>query len=169
MINIHKGLQDYNELRTTINGVKDINSLVELIYDNPKYDITNDLRDTRGVIDLNFKNICATIKQEENGLSVLPEVEVWDDSGNLDFVLVNMYNYVKYNTGISEDGEVYVNSSHPYDEQEYYYAVGNNIYRNGKFIEKIKESEDHYIDGIDEIILRLMELNRPLKSIMCYK
>ena len=168
MINIHKGLQDYNELRTTINGVKDINSLVELIYDNPKYDITNDLRDTRGVIDLNFKSICATIKQEDNGLSVLPEVEVWDDSGNLDFVLVNMYNYVKYNTGISEDGEVYVNSSHPYDEQEYYYAVGNNVYRNGKFIEKIKESEDHYIDGIDEIILRLIELNRPLKSIMCY-
>ena len=168
MINIHKGLQDYNELRTTINGVKDINSLVELIYDNPKYDITNDLRDTRGVIDLNFKNICATIKQEENGLSVLPEVEVWDDSGNLDFVLVNMYNYSKYNTSISEDGKVYVKSSHPYDEQEYYYAVGNNIYRNGKFIEKIKESEDHYIDGIDEIILRLMELNRPLKSIMCY-
>lgn len=168
MINIHKGLQDYNELRTTINGVKDINSLVELIYDNPKYDITNDLRDTRGVIDLNFKTICATIKQEENGLSVLPEVEVWDNDGSLDFVLVNMYDYIKYNTGISEDGEVYVNSSHPYDEQEYYYAVGNNVYRNGKFIEKIKESEDHYIDGIDEIILRLMELNRPLKSIMCY-
>ena len=168
MISIHKGLQDYNELRTTIRGVKDINSLVELIYDNPKYDITNDLRDTSGLIDLNFKNICATIKQEENGLSVLPEVEVWDDSGNLDFVVVNMYNYSKYNTSISEDGKVYVKSSHPYDEQEYYYAVGNNIYRNGKFIEKIKESEDHYIDGIDEIILRLMELNRPLKSIMCY-
>ena len=118
--------------------------------------------------EINFKNICSTIKQEENGLSVLPEVEVWDDSGNLDFVLVNMYNYVKYNTNFTEDGEVYVKSSHPYDEQEYYYAVGNNIYRNGKFIEKIKESEDHYIDGIDEIILRLMELNRPLKSIMCY-
>ena len=168
MINIHKGLQDYNELRTTINGVKDINSLVELIYDNPKYDITNDLRDTRGVIDLNFKNICATIKQEENGLSVLPVVEVWDDSGNLDFVVVNMYSYGKYNTSIREDGRIQITSSHPYDEQEYYYAVGNNVYRNGKFIEKIKESEDHYIDGIDEIILRLMELNRPLKSIMCY-
>lgn len=168
MINIHKGLEDFNELRTTIKGVKDINSLVELIYDNPKYDITNDLRDTRGVIDLNFKNICATIKQEENGLSVLPEVEVWDDSGNLDFVVVDMYSYSKYNTSIREDGEVYVNSSHPYDEQEYHYAIGNNVYRNGKFIEKIKESEDHYIDGIDEIILRLMELNRPLKSIMCY-
>ena len=168
MINIHKGLQDYNELRTTINGVKDINSLVELIYDNPKYDITNDLRDTRGVIDLNFKTICATIKQGENGLSVLPEVEVWDDSGNLDFVVVDMYSYSKYNTSIREDGKIQITSSHPYDEQEYYYAVGNNIYRNGKFIEKIKESEDHYIDGIDEIILRLMELNRPLKSIMCY-
>ena len=168
MISIQKGLQDYNELRTTINGVKDINSLVELIYDNPKYDITNDLRDTRGVIDLNFKNICATIKQEENGLSVLPEVEVWDDSGNLDFVVVDMYSYSKYNTSIREDGRIQITSSHPYDEQEYHYVVGNNIYRNGKFIEKIKESEDHYIDGIDEIILRLMELNRPLKSIMCY-
>lgn len=168
MISIQKGLEDYNELRTTINGVKDINSLVELIYDNPKYDITNDLRDTRGVIDLNFKNICATIKQEENGLSVLPVVEVWDDSGNLDFVVVNMYSYGKYNTSIREDGRIQITSSHPYDEQEYYYAVGNNVYRNGKFIEKIKESKDHYIDGIDEIILRLMELNRPLKSIMCY-
>lgn len=168
MINIHKGLEDFNELRTTIKGVKDINSLVELIYDNPKYDITNDLRDTRGVIDLNFKNICATIKQEENGLSVLSEVEVWDDSGNLDFVVVDMYSYGKYNTSIREDGRIQITSSHPYDEQEYYYAVGNNVYRNGKFIEKIKESEDHYIDGIDEIILRLMELNRPLKSIMCY-
>jgi|GEM_PF-2652119 hypothetical protein len=168
MISIQKGLEDFNELRTTIKGVKDINTLVELIYDNPRYNITNDLRDTRGVIDINYKSICATIQQKEDSLVVLGDVEVWDNDGNLDFVLVNMYNYVKYNTGISEDGEVYVKSSHPYDEQEYYYAVGNNIYRNGKFIEKIKESEDHYIDGIDEIILRLMELNRPLKSIMCY-
>lgn len=168
MISIQKGLEDFNELRTTIKGVKDINTLVELIYDNPRYNITNDLRDTRSVIDINYKSICATIQQKEDSLVVLGDVEVWDNDGSLDFVLVNMYNYVKYNTGISEDGEVYVKSSHPYDEQEYYYAVGNNIYRNGKFIEKIKESEDHYIDGIDEIILRLMELNRPLKSIMCY-
>lgn len=168
MISIQKGLEDFNELRTTIKGVKDINTLVELIYDNPRYNITNDLRDTKGVIDINYKSICATIQQKENSLVVLGNVEVWDNDGSLDFVLVNMYDYIKYNTGISEDGEVYVNSSHPYDEQEYYYAVGNNVYRNGKFIEKIKESEDHYIDGIDEIILRLMELNRPLKSIMCY-
>ena len=168
MISIQKGLEDFNELRTTIKGVKDINTLVELIYDNPRYNITNDLRDTRGVIDINYKSICATIQQKEDSLVVLGNVEVWDNDGSLDFVLVNMYDYIKYNTGISEDGEVYVNSSHPYDEQEYYYAVGNNVYRNGKFIEKIKESEDHYIDGIDEIILRLMELNRPLKSIMCY-
>ena len=85
MIKIYKGLEDFNELKTTIKGVKDINSLVELIYDNPKYGITNDLRDTRGVIDLNFKSICATIKQEENSLVVLDEVEVWDDDGVLDF------------------------------------------------------------------------------------
>ena len=168
MISIQKGLEDFNELRTTIKGVKDINSLVELIYDNPRYNITNDLRDTKGVIDINYKSICATIQQKENGLSVLPVVEVWDDSGNLDFVVVNMYSYGKYNTSIREDGRIQITSSHPYDEQEYYYAVGNNVYRNGKFIEEIKESKDHYIDGIDEIILRLMELNRPLKSIMCY-
>lgn len=168
MINIHKGLEDFNELRTIIKGVKDINSLAELIYDNPKYNITNDLRADRGVIDLNFKSICATIQQRDNDLEVLGEVEVWDDNGSLDFVLVNMYSYRKYNTSIREDGRIQITSSHPYDEQEYHYAIGNKIYRNGKFIEKIKEREDHYIDGIDEIILRLMELNRPLKSIMCY-
>ena len=168
MINIYKGLEDYNELRTTIKGVKDINSLVELIYDNTRYDITNDLRDTSGLIDLNFKNICATIKQEENGLEVLGEVEVWDDNGSLDFVLVNMYSYRKYNTSIREDGKIQISSSHPYDEQEYHYAVGNKIYRNGKYVETIKESEEHFIDGLDEIILRLIELDRPLKSIMCH-
>lgn len=166
MISIQRGLQDYNELRTTINGVKDINSLVELIYDNPKYDITNDLRDTRGVIDLNFKTICATIKQGENGLSVLPEVEVWDDSGNLDFVVVDMYNYRKYKTSIREDGKIQITSSHPYDEQEYHYVVGNKVYRDGKFVEEIKESEN--IDEIDNIILRLMELDRPLQSRICH-
>lgn len=166
MIKVYKGLQDYNELRTTINGVKDINSLVELIYDNPKYDITNDLRDTRGVIDLNFKTICATIKQEENGLSVLPEVEVWDDSGNLDFVVVNMYSYRRYNTTFREDGRLQITSSHPYDEQEYHYVVGNKIYRGGKYIGTIKDKEN--IDGIDNMILRLMELDRPLPSKICH-
>lgn len=166
MIKVYKGLEDYKELRTTINGVKDINSLVELIYDNPKYDITNDLRDTRGVIDLNFKTICATIKQEENGLSVLPEVEVWDDSGNLDFVVVNMYSYRRYNTTFREDGRLQITSSHPYDEQEYHYVVGNKIYRGGKYIETIKDKEN--IDGIDNMILRLMELDRPLPSKICH-
>lgn len=166
MIKVYKGLEDYKELRTTINGVKDINSLVELIYNNPKYDITNDLRDTRGVIDLNFKTICATIKQEENGLSVLPEVEVWDDSGNLDFVVVNMYSYRRYNTTFREDGRLQITSSHPYDEQEYHYVVGNKIYRGCKYIETIKDKEN--IDGIDNMILRLMELDRPLPSKICH-
>ena len=31
-----------------------------------------------------------------------------------------------------------------------------------------EENKEHYIDGIDEMILRLIELDRPLKSIMCY-
>ena len=166
MISIHKGLQDYNELRTTINGVRDINSLVELIYDNPKYGITNDLRENEGIIDVNYKSICATIKQGENGLSVLPEVEVWDDSGNLDFVVVNMYSYRRYNTTFREDGRLQITSSHPYDEQEYHYLIGDKIYRDGKYIETIKDKEN--IDGIDNMILRLIELDRPLKSKMCY-
>ena len=168
MIKIYKGLEDFNELKTTIKGVKDINSLVELIYDNPKYGITNDLRDTRGLIDLNFKSICATIKQEENSLVVLDEVEVWDDDGVLDFMSVDMYAYSEYNTNIREDGRIQISSSHPYDEQKYHYAIGNKIYRSGKYIETIKENKEHFIDGLDEIILRLIELNRPLKPIMCY-
>ena len=168
MINIQKGLEDFNELRITINGVKDINTLVELIYDNPRYNITNDLRDTRGVIDINYKSICATIQQKEDSLVVLGDVEVWDNDGNLDFVVVNMYSYRRYNTSIREDGRIQISSSHPYDEQEYHYAIGNKIYRNGKYVETIKESEEHFIDGLDERILRLIELDRPLKSIMCH-
>lgn len=168
MISIRNGLEDFKDLSATIKGVKDINTLVKLIYDNPRSNIANDLRDTRGVIDINYKSICATIQQKEDSLVVLGDVEVWDNDGSLDFVLVNMYSYSNYNMGFGKDGKIHIRSSHPYDEQEYYYAVGNNVYRNGEFIEKIEENKDHYIDGIDEIILRLMELNRPLKSIMCY-
>lgn len=166
MISIQRGLEDFNELRTTIKGVSNINSLVELIYDNPKYNITNDLRDTRGCIDVNYKNICATIQQREKDLEVLGEVEVWDNNGSLDFISVNMYSYARYKLTLGSNGKLCIHSFHPYDEQEYYYAVGNKIYRNGKFIEEIKEREN--IDEIDNIILRLMELNRPLKSIMCH-
>ena len=168
MISIHKGLEDFNELRTIIKGVKDINSLVELIYDNPKYNITNDLRADRGVIDLNFKSICATIQQRDNDLEVLGEVEVWDDNGSLDFVLVNMYSYRRYNTSIREDGRIQISSSHPYDEQEYHYVVGDKIYRDGKYVETYEENKEHYIDGIDEMILRLIELDRPLQSRICH-
>jgi hypothetical protein len=166
MISIQKGLEDFNELRTTIKGVNDINSLVELIYDNPKYNITNDLRDTRGCIDINYKSICATIQQKEKDLEVLGETEVWDNNGSLDFISVNMYSYARYKLTLGSNGELCIHSFHPYDEQEYYYAVGNKIYRNGKFIEEIKEREN--INEIDNIILRLIELNRPLKPIMCH-
>lgn len=161
MINIQKCLEDFNELNTTIKGVKDINTLVELIYDNPRYSITNDLRDTNGVIDINYKSICATIKQEKNYLTLLPDVECWD---NANYITVNMFCYKNYNFRFRDDGRLEVYSSHPYDEQEYYYALGNNIYRDGKFIEKIED--DDSIDGIDNIILRLIELNKQLKSLI---
>ena len=166
MINIQKGLESYKQLATTIKGVNDINSLVELIYDNPKYDITNDLRDNEGMIDINYKNICATIKQEKNSLVVLPEIEVWDENKTLDFVSVNMVSYMQYHTTILEDGKLYVYFLSPYDEQNYYYVIDNKICRDGKIVEEIvEERENSNITEIDDIILRLMSLNISLKPI----
>ena len=167
MISIHKGLQDYNELRTTINGVKDINSLVELIYDNPKYGITNDLRENEGIIDVNYKSICATIKQENGYLILLPDIEVWDEEKTLDFVNVNIFNYNEYRFDFNDNGELYIKIIRPYDEQDYYYIVGNKIYRKGKYIETIEDNEPN-LDGIDVMILKLIKLNRELEPKMCY-
>ena len=167
MISIHKGLQDYNELRTTINGVKDINSLVELIYDNPKYNITNDLRENEGIIDVNYKSICATIKQKNGYLILLPDIEVWDEEKTLDFVNVNIFNYNEYRFDFNDNGELYIKIIRPYDEQDYYYIVGNKIYRKGKYIETIEDNEPN-LDGIDVMILKLIKLNRELEPKMCY-
>lgn len=167
MIKVYKGLQDYNELRTTINGVKDINSLVELIYDNPKYDITNDLRENEGSIDVNYKSICATIKQENGYLTLLPDIEVWDEEKTLDFVNVNIFNYNEYRFDFNNNGELYIKIIRPYDEQDYYYIVGNKIYRKGKYIEMIEDNEPN-LDGIDVMILKLIKLNRELEPKICY-
>ena len=167
MIKVYKGLEDYNELRTTINGVKDINSLVELIYDNPKYDITNDLRENEGIIDVNYKSICATIKQENGYLILLPDIEVWDEEKTLDFVNVNIFNYNEYRFDFNDNGELYIKIIRPYDEQDYYYIVGNKIYRKGKYIETIEDNEPN-LDGIDVMILKLIKLNRELEPKMCY-
>ena len=72
-----------------------------------------------------------------------------------------MFCYKNYNFRFRDDGRLEVYSSHPYDEQKYYYALGNNIYRDGKFIEEIEDN-----DEIDNIILRLIELNRSLKPLI---
>ena len=98
MISIQKGLEDFNELRTTIKGVKDINTLVELIHDNPRYNITNDLRDTRGIIDINYKSICATIQQKENNIKQIDyinkraEVCGWNKSDMYELDCLNYEN-----------------------------------------------------------------------------
>lgn len=165
MIKIYKGLEDYNELQITMRGVNDINSLVELISDSNKYEITNDLRE-QGMVDMNYKSICVTIEQVHNKLVIHKDTEVWDDEGKLDFVLVDMLAYSQYQTTILDDGMVKVFASHPYDEQEYYYVVGNKVYRNGKYIETIVDKHD--IDGIDVMILRLIELNATLEPRICH-
>lgn len=90
MIDLKQGCIDYEELRKFVEGVKDLDTLVDLIKDNNEFNITNDLRD-RGAIDLNYKSICATIiKENECYLSVDPFIEIWDKNGNLDFVNVNV-------------------------------------------------------------------------------
>lgn len=163
MIKIYKGLEDYKELCETVGGIKNLDTFVKLIKDNPNYDITNDLRKTDNMIDINFKHICATIKGTKHGLSVVGNVEVWDEDGTLDFVSVNMYEYNKYISEIRNDGYMQVSSIHPYDEQKYHYSVGNKIYRDGKYVETITSNDTVMIDGIDEIKLRLMELDSKLK------
>lgn len=167
MISIKKGLEDYKELEITIKGVKDINSLYELIYDNPKYNITNDLRENKGIIDVNYKSICATIKQENGYLTLLSDIEVWDEEKTLDFVNVNILNYNEYDFGFNDNGELYIKIIRPYDEQDYYYIVANKIYRKGKYIETIEDNEPN-LDGIDVMILKLIKLNRELEPKICY-
>lgn len=164
MISLQKGLEDYNELSKIMHDVRDIDSLVELIYDNPKYDITNDLRKSVGVIDINYKNICATIKQEDGYLEVLPYIEIWDDEQILNFVYVNILLYTQYSTKFIEDGRLCVYIMRPQDKQKYYYAIDNEIYRDGKFIEYV--NEDKNMADIDNTILHLMKLN---KSLRCMK
>ena len=167
MISIQKGLENYKELVTTINGIKDINSLVELMYNNSTYDITNDLRENEGIIDVNYKNICATIKQKEKYLVVLPNIEVWDEDKTLDFINVNVLSYSRYNVRWNDNGELYIDSCRPYDDQDYYYIIENKVYRNGKYIETIANDKSN-LDEIDVMILRLIELDSALEPKMCY-
>lgn len=157
MISIQKGLEDFNELSITIKGVKDINSLVELIYDNPKYDITNDLRKNWGIIDINYKSICATIKQEKDYLVVLPNIEIWDYEGNLDFININILDYNKYDIKFDNNGELCIGIDNSHN-RNYFYAIGNKIFKNNKLIE-IVEFDNLNINEVDMIILRLIKLN----------
>lgn len=168
MIKVYKGLEDYKELCEIVGGIKNLDTFVKLIKNNPNYDVTNDLRETDSMIDVNFKHICATIKGAKHGLSVVEDVEVWDEDGTLDFISVDMYEYNQYVSEIRDDGYMQVSSIHPYDEQKYHYAVGNKIYRDGKYVETITPNNKIMIDGIDEIKLRLMELDRPLQSKICH-
>lgn len=58
MISIQKGYEDWKELSEIVSNVKTLNTFVDLVDGNNRYGITNDLRD-KGMIDLNYKSICA--------------------------------------------------------------------------------------------------------------
>ena len=108
MISIQRGYEDWKELDYIVKNVKDINVFVDLIEGNNRYEITNDLREKRGLIDLNYKSICATIKQDKDRCVLsYDNVEVWDKDGGLDFVNVNMYAYGNYSVKLS-DYKMYV-------------------------------------------------------------
>ena len=165
MINIQRGYEDWKELSEIVSNVKTLNTFVDLVDGNNRYEITNDLRD-EGMVDLNYKSICATILQKEDKLELdYKSVEVWDEDGALHFVNVNMYSYNKYRTTIRNDGRLEIDKLSPYDEQEYYWAIDNKIYRGNKYIESIDYDEESNLTLVDTMILKLMEKNSKLKGI----
>ena len=107
------------------------------------------------------------IKQMENNLTLTTDIEVWDDGGCLEFKTINTMEYVKYTCSIRQDGQLEVHSLRPYDEQNYHYAIGNKVFRNGVFVKEINDT-DEFLSPLDKIILELIELDRPLKAIICY-
>ena len=166
MISLQKGYEDWKELSEIVSNVKTLNTFVDLVDGNGRYDITNDLRETKNCIDLNYKSICATIVQNKNGLTLSPDnVEVWGNDGSLNFIyLDNIIEYSRYSVKLREDGETQITRISPYDEQDYYYAVGKKICRKGKVIEVINET-DSTITKLDIMILKLMKYNDKLEGI----
>ena len=63
-----------------------------------------------------------------------------------------------YNIRILSNDETYISVIAPYDLQDYYYAIGNDIYRDGIFIKRIA----YGLCITDE----LDELNTDLKSMI---
>lgn len=168
MINIQRGYKDWKELSEIVSNVKTLNTFVDLVDGNNRYGITNDLRD-RGMIDFNYKSICATIKQEDKYLSLSPSgVEVWGDDGGLDFVYIdNIIEYGNYEVKLRDDGKTQITKISPYDEQEYYYAIDRKVYRKGQLIKNLSEygSIDDRMNEVDNMILELIEHNKDLQSI----
>lgn len=168
MINLDKSYEEFNELRSIVDNVRDLDTLVALMTNNNIYDITNDLRDTDNLIDVNYKSLCVTIKQMKNRLQLLGDAEVWSNTGRT-MLNVNFYNYFKYNSRTLEDGRLYCYSRHPYDDQDYFYSYDRKIYRKGKLIREVPSYEILGELSIrDQMVLELMDLDRSLEPRMCH-
>lgn len=168
MISLARSYEEYEEIRKIIKGVKDLDTLVALISDNNKFCITNDLRETKKMIDFNYKSLCITIKQNGNDLSITGYTEIWSDT-TCTMISLNLGSFYKYRTRITEHNEVYCYSLHPYDNQDYHYSYNNKIYRNGKLIDIVAKEEMYdEMSYADNMILKLMQLDEKLESKMCH-
>lgn len=90
MINIKRGYNDWKELSQIIKGYKDL----EDIYNNCVYVSPTNYNKEDNYLDMNYKTICATAHNGENGRPYLDlhGVEVWDES---DFEMVDYTNYTE--------------------------------------------------------------------------
>lgn len=156
MISIQRGYEDWKELSGVVRNVKTLNTFVDLVDGNNRYGITNDLRETHNCIDLNYKSICATIEQKENGLSLSPSgVEVWNDDGSLDMIYIDdILKYENYNVELLGNGEIKILHKNKQD----YYAIGTKIYKDKICIKDILINKTDRMTEIDIMILELMKM-----------
>lgn len=93
MINIKKGYEDWKELEKIVKDYKDIE---DIYYNSTWVECTNyDKEDN--YLDMNFKTICATAHNGEDGRPYLQAsgIEVWDEDNNIcEFIT---YDYTNYN------------------------------------------------------------------------
>lgn len=92
MINIKKGYEDWKELEKI---VKDYKNIEDIYYNSTWVKCTNyDKEDN--YLDMNFKTICATAHNGEDGRPYLQAsgVEVWDEDNNIcEFITYDYTNY----------------------------------------------------------------------------
>lgn len=152
MIVIQRGYEDWKELEKIVSKIKDLNTFVDLCAKNMRYGITNDLRE-KGMVDLNYGSICATVKQGKESCELSPYgVEVWNEDQSLDFVVVDMNKYEECKVLFLENGQIKVSLKDDY-------TIDNKVYKDGKLEYEVvyDEKEKERIRLTDKMFLELIK------------